>query len=275
MNEDFNQRRRIRQSRATQAYDERINLQLLGHHNNDRIMSHYFSGTKTSLIALTLLASLSSWLFLDYKRALSSFSNFDYQLSQVRESTAVHNINNNVQEREILETMSELSKIPSCSGKEKFLKFILMAKNTTNNYNPQDLCESLPTLQEVANQYGSEPVIYGLDTCQTYRNLLKAEANNGSTLPPMPRVAGLYNTGTNALTRLLEMNFPPAPVLDTKISPYQVPWGKHVPPIHRWTNRCPLNNNESKKHVLPIVVVRDPFFWMQSMVRRCLASFVL
>jgi hypothetical protein len=46
-----------------------------------------------------------------------------------------------------------------------------------------------------------------------------------------------------------------------------VPWGKHLPIQYKYRNTFPPDNMDDPDLVLPIVVVRDPYRWMQSMVR--------
>lgn len=71
----------------------------------------------------------------------------------------------------------------------------------------RDRCINMPAWSEISKLYGDEPRIIGLETCQRYREML-AEANRSVAAPvyPMPRVAGLQNTGTRAL-RLTEWAF--------------------------------------------------------------------
>jgi hypothetical protein len=159
---------------------------------------------------------------------------------------------------------------PTCKGKTELLTILKAAgmKNIST-----DTCARLPRWKDVARFYGAEPIVYGLDTCERYRALLSAEANNGTAVEPMVRVAGLYNTGTNALGHLLSYN-----VKDLgHHQNYDVPWNKHAPPEFKW-EKTNLNNNESKAHVLPVVLIREPFWWMQSMVssrrRRSLFRYV-
>jgi hypothetical protein len=47
---------------------------------------------------------------------------------------------------------------------------------------------------------------------------------------------------------------------------YRVQWGKHVHPQHRVMNTVPIGKDVVKEYVLPVVVTRDPFRWMRSMV---------
>ena len=171
-----------------------------------------------------------------------------------------------------------VAKYPSCQGKQAFLNIVLKAidyeLDTNDAKAVSELCQKLPLEDDVAERYGPKPIVLGLETCPAYRKSL--QTNGKATIEPMPRVAGLYHTGTNMLTQALEINFPVTwdPNLKKGInhepgpSPLQVPWGKHIPSTSRFDNTYPKNNGVDKTKVMPIVVIRDPFFWMQSMVRR-------
>jgi len=89
----------------------------------------------------------------------------------------------------------------------------------------------------VAKLYGEEPVILGLDTCDSYRSLL-----SDRNIKPRVRVAGLYNTGTNAFARALEMNFESLDQLEK----HEVPWGKHVEVKYRFKNTSPPPKRRTK-----------------------------
>ncbi|GKY93398.1 hypothetical protein MPSEU_000307400 [Mayamaea pseudoterrestris] len=157
----------------------------------------------------------------------------------------------------------------ACFDKEPYLRIILSASDAMARRSAAKrdaLCHALPTHAQVVQKYGTKPVIVGLDTCQAYRDLLMPERNDGEQLEPMPRVAGLYHCGTNALCRSLNENVKRLP--RREFSPHEVPWGKHLPPdTHRLHNRFPIDNMENQERVLPIVIVRDPFFWFQSMCK--------
>jgi hypothetical protein len=108
----------------------------------------------------------------------------------------------------------------ACDGKAELLKILNDAgvKNTSSNH----VCTRLPRWKDVVRFYGEEPIVYGLDTCERYRALLSADANNGTAVEPMVRVAGLFNTGTNALCHLLNYN-----VKDLgNHEDWEVPWQK-------------------------------------------------
>jgi hypothetical protein len=125
-----------------------------------------------------------------------------------------------------------------------------------------DDIEVLPTWTQVSSLYGSEPVIYGLETCETYRTTLQQYIKNSNTTDyqPAPRVAGLFNTGTNAVSQSMSMNF----IMMDDYMVYNLFWGKHVPPRDIWTRPYPKDRIET---TLPIVLVRDPMYWMQSMCK--------
>lgn len=145
-------------------------------------------------------------------------------------------------------------------------------------------CKKLPTQQEVSVLYGDDPVVYGMETCEQFRNnvqQVQSEANYRERAVPTVRVAGLFNTGTNAmavsLARNLEQDYQ---LWDDKVRTkfarkrdqlFNVPWEKHVPLRFRDGNVVVQDQGIDFRLVLPVVLVRDPYWWMQSMVR--LATF--
>lgn len=112
---------------------------------------------------------------------------------------------------------------PDCKGKELYLKILLAAKDSKHRKHAHLLCSQLPTQEEVIARYGPRPVIVGMETCQAYRDLLRPENNNGTQLEPLPRVAGLYHTGTNALARYLSYNVKYLKRVHWAFDPYDVP----------------------------------------------------
>ena len=145
-----------------------------------------------------------------------------------------------------------------CIGKEPLLKKISDAGISDPN------CTSLPLWNQITRLYGNEPVIVGLDTCTAYR---RSVADGGGAVP---RIAGMYNTGTNALAKLFELNWKNhtfAYDLEGSYFKWDVPYGKHVP-YHKKDNvTVPGGNPTPKDLVLPIVLIKDPLWWMQSMCR--------
>jgi len=144
-----------------------------------------------------------------------------------------------------------------CRGKEQLLTILIRAKK--DNIGLDD-CIALPTWNEVTSLYGAEPVVYGLETCSRYRELISSEG-----LEPDPRVDGLYNSGTNAFVDLLDLNFRSV----QNCSEYNIPGSKHVLLKNRdWAKNA---TNSTSFPFFPIVLVRDPLRWMTSMVskKRC------
>ena len=135
----------------------------------------------------------------------------------------------------------------------------------------------------------TKPKTLGLERCAAFRS---AQGPRGR-----PAVAGLFNTGTNFLMKLLRMNcdFPDAcpaqpHIRVDKDNPYaaeirimaemqlarrnhcspfllQVPWGKHNPVDWRGQHSAQGLEGVDVDGVLPVVVVKDPFTWMRSMCR--------
>ena len=119
-----------------------------------------------------------------------------------------------------------------------------------------DVERLLHVYQDMTKQYGDMqlPVVFGLDTCEKYQQ----------TVPKQRRivaVAGMFNTGTNAMEYHLREN------LKGIKSLWQVPWGKHRVPYVRLQHVAPGMANVQQEDVLPIIMIRDPFHWMQSMCK--------
>lgn len=78
-------------------------------------------------------------------------------------------------------------------------------------------------------------------------------------------VAGLFNTGTNLLNRLLRNCKMPG---EKNSVLWQVPWGKHsFANTSRNRTTAPKNWKVVKDNGLAVVVTRDPYTWAQSMCR--------
>jgi hypothetical protein len=123
-------------------------------------------------------------------------------------------------------------------------------------------CTGLPSWQQMTRLYGTKPIIVGLERCAAYRQSVAAGV--------IPRIAGLYNTGTNALAKLFEANWNTdemAWMLEGSYFKWDVPYGKHVPLHLRENVTVPARNPTPKDQVLPIVLIKDPFWWMQSMCK--------
>lgn len=130
---------------------------------------------------------------------------------------------------------------------------------------------TLPTWKQVENMYGSQPVIVGLheSSCQDFRAKV-----------PLPEqrflgVSGMFNSGSTAFGISLQANcrFPNHPqnmsndvIQDSNGMLDQVPWAKHKMATEKYNHT--IHNGIPKDTVLPIVLVRDPFYWMHSMCKQ-------
>jgi len=150
-------------------------------------------------------------------------------------------------------------KIPN---KDPLLEILRLAN--IHNLTSQEW-ESLPSWQQVVQRFGDRPRFIGLDTCEAYR----------SNVPPNRRIvgpSGMFNTGTNLLFQLLERNCQVHPAGRRRDGHttnegvlWQVNWGKHQYPRFRYTNQ--VRNANAKFEVLPVVMVRDPWTWFQSLCK--------
>ena len=191
-----------------------------------------------------------------------------------------------VSDQEVIQTLVET--YPQCRGKERLLSILVRASERPASEVLYDQsCDNLPKWSQVVSLYGDQPVIVGLDTCERYRSHLQAQRDGTLSIPPayqnkttppyrQPRVAGLFNTGTNALAQTFMLNIEKLtyqggdggdilkPHQD--FQEYNLYGGKHVPPKREWHSS--FRDIPAKRwNVLPVVLIRDPFQWMQSMCR--------
>ena len=132
----------------------------------------------------------------------------------------------------------------------------------------QEKLALLPSWNYILEEYGDTPRIVGLETCEQFRN-------SPDPAEHMISVAGTFNSGTNLLATLLWKNC----YMVERVKKYgrinrgvrwQVPYGKHSPvdnetyrQLHRAENERGIDTN----NVLPVVTIRDPYFWMTAMCR--------
>lgn len=115
----------------------------------------------------------------------------------------------------------------------------------------------------------ASPIIHGLETCKAFRDATSSKPSQRRLAP-----AGMFNTGTNYLSVLLEYNCQnPDRVAKFKGNAkrghgneWEVPWGKHTPASWRgsyFKNKVQYTVEE----VLPVVLIRNPYGWMKSTCR--------
>ncbi|CAB9523102.1 expressed unknown protein [Seminavis robusta] len=125
----------------------------------------------------------------------------------------------------------------------------------------------LPMWEQVEKLYGKGPVVYGLDTCEAFRNSVPPEDASLAS-------SGIFNSGTNTLAMYMNAN---CIMPENKKERYggmrwQVPWGKHMVAKRKWTNTVKSDRKVNKTTVMPIVAIRDPYSWMQSLCRHPYAT---
>lgn len=150
----------------------------------------------------------------------------------------------------------------------------------------------LPTWEHVVEKFGNGgPRILGLETCPTFRSQVAANRRKLG-------VAGPFNSGTHFLFEILRKNCKTKKRNGKRKNEvlYQVPWGKHQSANFRLLHNTQISHSlqndnekdsatgklehpelpkdllEDNKSVLPIVVVRDPYTWWQSMCRNRYAA---
>ena len=131
------------------------------------------------------------------------------------------------------------------------------------------IIHQLPTWKQITELYGEHPVIVNEDSCTLYQ----------SRVPPKRRMlgsAGMFSTGTNLVTTLLKKNCK----IPERVQWYgmnasrelhgirwQVPWGKHTQQQYRDKHATEQAKAIVKDDLLPVVTIRHPIQWMQSMCR--------
>ena len=175
-------------------------------------------------------------------------------------------------------------------GKEEIVEILFQSgENVTI-----DLVEKMPPYQNFTSVFGAKPKIIGLETCEAYQR-------DVSPLDAIVGPAGHYNTGTNLLWKLLfdhcEIEGREKLYNDTlslhsgMLTPSNhsvsrmvktgmwitVPWNKHGPVEWRddesfrpiVADDFQINKilpNSKSKDVFPIVMVKDPYSWMESTI---------
>jgi hypothetical protein len=123
---------------------------------------------------------------------------------------------------------------------------------------------TLPTVRQVADMYGRAPQIWGLDdSCTRFQQY-------GNPIDHFIATAGTFNTGTNLMAELLIANcyMPQRRAAEQGDGVrWQVVWGKHTPVFNETVRQHHRTYNDSSvtaDNMFPIVTIRDPYQWMQS-----------
>lgn len=146
--------------------------------------------------------------------------------------------------------------IHNMDGKERLIQMLKHA-GITNITSAQ--LSQLPSWNDVVSMYGDSPKIVGLETCQTFTETISSHSR---LLAP----AGVFNSGTNLLAELLLKNCVlPRHGKGTGVR-WQVNWGKHQPPRFRNSHYLDVSIKNNSV-IMPVVTIRDPYSWLQSMCR--------
>lgn len=130
-----------------------------------------------------------------------------------------------------------------------------------------DESDKLPRWVDVTKLYGSEPIIHGRETCEQFRKEV-------SITNRWLGVAGLFNSGTNLLSDYMQKTcLLPARNGAIRRNLWQVPWGKHMLPSRRHNNTVHTYEKYNKTDTIPIVIIRDPYNWQQSMCNHTYAIY--
>lgn len=98
-------------------------------------------------------------------------------------------------------------------------------------------------------------------TCSDFQSSVPAEDR-------LIAVAGLFNTGTNLMMKLLNRNC----VMPKRKTPFQVPWGKHNPVDFRGVHFAKSSKGQIPEHFLPVVIIKDVVTWVNSMCKNPYAA---
>ncbi|KAL7560591.1 hypothetical protein ACA910_000047 [Epithemia clementina (nom. ined.)] len=137
--------------------------------------------------------------------------------------------------------------------------------------------QRLPLWNETTRIYGSEPVI--LRFCEPFRNRNNNNTSHGPETVPflVPRIAGMYNSGTNALKKLFLLNF--RQVQDNRFlvnathpnASWSLPWlFDHELNLDSLKHNPASQNRDPTPQIpfLRVLITRDPFRWILSTCRQ-------
>jgi len=175
-------------------------------------------------------------------RGLSQLSSLDGEMSEMEEPAELD--------------QNAVLLADAMTGREPLLELL---KETGITDLDLETIQRLPTWDGVRRLYGNGPILYGNETCQTFRDTIPSSG-------AYPAVAGLQNTGTNLLAMYLGSNcFMPHNKDRGDGKFWQVPWGKHRFANEKWSNTANNRRKANKTNTLPVVLIKDPYNWMKSM----------
>jgi hypothetical protein len=160
------------------------------------------------------------------------------------------------------QTMEKLKNVLGLNETVELLNFLY--QSTTSPIQTSSSID-LPGWSQIEERYGPTfPRILGLEQCEQYRNTLVPDPHDRWVAP-----AGLFHSGTNLMAKLLAKT-----CTGGNLQPRgQVPYGKHNPFQAATIDgyRIPKAEYQQVKNisqVLPIVMVRHPLDWLQSLCQQ-------
>ena len=184
--------------------------------------------------------------------------------------------------------LPEQEEQPQRQRRRTFHRYWQETKPVAPNHYHDQAPEFLPRDDDIQALYGSKPVILqqhwggggarrptmaGMET-GWLGSWSSNHNDNDNNDPPflVPHIVGLYNSGTNALAQLLYANFPQLTKTtgsgscqhstNHTTSTMDIDSYKHYP-----KSLQPFFHNQQQTNVLRLVLVRDPYRWMQSTCR--------
>lgn len=215
-------------------------------------------GVRTRILTHIIMMSLIMMVIVSLIPILKFHINTDWnnsnQLPGLSSSSTISSSSTSTSSTKsyIKESLSEFTK-----PRNPLQRIITAAGVSQSDIDHNNITDRLPKIyQAMIEQYGDmqTPIIHGMERCPTYQQNVPKEQR-------IVGVAGMFNTGTNAMEYHLREN------LSMLKHVWQVPWGKHRVPYVRLHHIAPGMDNIQQEHVLPIIMIRDPFNWMQSMCR--------
>jgi hypothetical protein len=196
------------------------------------------------------------------------------QKSQQPPTTTTNNNNNNTikqrtKRHDRMETLERLKHVLEINSTVELLQTILGSDGDRRHSRDNN---NIPLWSDIERLYGTKfPNILGLEHCSHYRNTVP---KSQQWIAP----AGLFHTGTNLLASLMNSSCrrvgsnSNSSISSSSFFRGQVPYGKHNPlqaAIQADYRVVSTTTTTNLSHVvLPVVMVRHPLDWMQSMCRQ-------
>jgi hypothetical protein len=181
----------------------------------------------------------------------------DIEEPQQQQRTSPSQSNTYLPMEDRLETLEYLKEVLGIDSNATIISVL-----NSIGYQRSDISTKIPPWSEINRRYGPIfPKIIGLERCEDYRKNIQ---KNLAWVAP----AGLFHSGTNLLHNML------AGTCRGLIPQGQVPYGKHNPIRAATEDNYRIPTKDAYKavknldRVLPIVMVRNPLDWMESMCQQ-------